>query len=105
VSQPILLRHWRGDGRAFGVALLSDGASSIAHRRQAREAKGFAASDFRIDRDREQVTCPAGRTSASWTPARDSRGRAVIKIKFARGTAAPAGIAWTARAHALPGGR
>jgi transposase len=68
--------------REHGVELL--GPVRGNYRRQAREAKRFAASDFRIDWDREQATCPAGRTSASWTPARDSRGRAVIKVKFAR---------------------
>jgi transposase len=65
-----------------GVELL--GPVRGDYRRQAREAKGFAASDFEIDWQRERARCPAGRTSASWTPAHDSSGRAVIKIKFAR---------------------
>jgi transposase len=49
---------------------------------QAREAKGFAADDFQIDWEYQQATCPDGNTSSSWTPARDSRGKEVVKIKF-----------------------
>jgi transposase len=73
--------------REHGVELL--GPVRGDYRRQAREAKGFAASDFLIDWERKQATCPAGRTSASWTPARDSSGRPVIKVKFARGDCRP----------------
>lgn len=49
---------------------------------QAQEAKGFAASCLAIDWERQQAICPAGRASASWTPARDHRGHPVLKIKF-----------------------
>jgi len=53
------------------------------YRRQAREGKGFAAHDFMIDWTSQKATCPAGKTSASWTPAIDKRTNAVIKVKFA----------------------
>ena len=53
------------------------------YHRQAREKKGFAAHRFAIDWERQQAVCPAGQTSASWTPARDRKGNPVIKIKFA----------------------
>lgn len=66
--------------REYGVELL--GPVRGDYHRQGREAKGFAASDFRIDWERQRATCPAGCTSAGWTPARDGN-RAVIKIKFA----------------------
>ena len=43
---------------------------------------GFDAQHFQIDWDRQHATCPAGKTSMSWTPAVDNRGNAVIKVKF-----------------------
>jgi transposase len=49
---------------------------------QGRADEGFAARDFTVDWDTEQVTCPAGRTSHSWTSAVDNRGADVIKVKF-----------------------
>ena len=50
---------------------------------QAREKSGFAASEFDIDWQEKCATCPAGKTSSSWTPTQDRRGNPVIKIKFA----------------------
>jgi transposase len=44
--------------------------------------KGFAASDFTIDWDHEQATCPEGRISTGWSPAVDRGHNEVIKIKF-----------------------
>lgn len=52
---------------------------------QAWAGKGFAAKHFKVDWDEQRMTCPAGRTSASWTEAQDARGRPVIKIKVAIG--------------------
>jgi len=52
------------------------------YHRQAKEGKGFAAADFVIDWEAQHVTCPAEKTSISWTPAVDNRGSPVIKIKF-----------------------
>jgi transposase len=52
---------------------------------QAWAGKGFAAGHFKVDWDEQEVTCPAGRTSARWSEAQDARGRPVIKIKFAIG--------------------
>src|SRR5437762_7811367 len=51
---------------------------------QARENTGFAASQFDIDWQHQCATCPAGKTSQSWTPAQDRRGNPVIKIKLDR---------------------
>ena len=50
---------------------------------QARESSGFAADQFVVDWQHEGATCPAGKSSSSWTPATDRKGNAVIKIKFA----------------------
>ncbi|NTV99737.1 MAG: transposase [Oscillochloris sp.] len=52
------------------------------YHRQAKEGNGFAAADFSINWEAQQVTCPAAKTSISWTPAVDNRGSPVIKITF-----------------------
>jgi transposase len=52
------------------------------YRWQARQQKGFDASHFPIDWEKQQATCPEGHTSSSWTPAIDKRKNEVIKIKF-----------------------
>lgn len=56
---------------------------------QARQNPGFAASRFLVDWERECAICPAGKTSRSWTPALNQRGKPVITIKFARQDCAP----------------
>jgi transposase len=52
------------------------------YRWQARQQKGFDASHFPIDWEKQQATCPEGHASSSWTPAIDKRKNEVIKIKF-----------------------
>src|SRR4051794_6426155 len=64
----------------FGVDLL--GPTRKDYHWQARDGQGFDARGFTINWDDEQATCPAGRTSISWTPAVDKRRNQVIKIKF-----------------------
>jgi transposase len=49
---------------------------------QAKEGTGFDAQRFVIDWERQQATCPEGKTSIGWTPAIDKRTNHVIKIKF-----------------------
>jgi transposase len=66
--------------RDFDVDLLGPTHGDIHW--QAREARGFAASSFRIDWETHQATCPEGQTSISWTSAVDNRHAEVIKIKF-----------------------
>jgi transposase len=65
---------------SFGVDLC--GPTRPDYRWQATSGSGFAARDFQIDWERQQATCPAGRTSISWTRAVDQRGNPVVKIKF-----------------------
>jgi transposase len=67
--------------RDYGVDLY--GPARGDQKRQAREAKGFAADQFQVNWAQQQVTCPQGCTSQSWTPAQDRSGNPVIKIKFA----------------------
>ncbi len=44
--------------------------------------EGFDAQSFRIDWEREQATCPEGRTSSGWTTAVDKDGNEVMKVKL-----------------------
>ncbi len=67
--------------RDFGIDLA--GPARADERWQAREGKGFAAANFHVDWEQKQAICPQGTMSASWTPALDNRGTAVIKVKFA----------------------
>jgi transposase len=64
----------------YGVDLL--GPTRLDYHWQARAGAGFDAQRFHIDWDRQHATCPAGKTSISWTPAIDNRKNAVIKVKF-----------------------
>jgi len=68
--------------RGYGVDLYGPACSD--YKRQAREAKGLAAGQFQVDWEQQQVTCPQGCTSNSWTPAQDRSGNPVIKSKFSR---------------------
>jgi transposase len=56
---------------------------------QARAGQGFDAQGFTINWDDEHATCPAGRTSISWTPAIDKRRNHVVKIKFSKRDCGP----------------
>ena len=64
----------------YGIDLL--GPTRLDDHWHAREGAGVDAQHFQIDWDQQQATCPAGKASISWTPAVDSRGNAVIKVKF-----------------------
>ena len=64
----------------YGVELLGPTRPDVKW--QAKEGTGFDVQRFAIDWEREQATCPAGKTSIGWTPAVDKRVNRVIKIKF-----------------------
>lgn len=51
---------------------------------QARANDGYAASDFAVDWEQEEVRCPQGKTSHTWVPTADGRGGQVVRIRFAR---------------------
>lgn len=65
----------------YGIDLF--GPTRDDYRWQARKRTGFATSQFVVDWQQKCATCPAGKTSSSWTQAQDRRGNPVIKIKFA----------------------
>jgi transposase len=50
--------------------------------RQARDEHGFDKSQFSIDWQAQQATCPQGKTSRYWIPTYDRHGKDVIHIKF-----------------------
>jgi transposase len=49
---------------------------------QARANQGFDASNFEIDWERQQATCPSGKTSINWSPTVADGGSEVINIHF-----------------------
>ena len=72
--------------RARGITLLAPLRPDASP--QARSG-GYTADMFTIDWDTQQVTCPQGAASSSWTPARNRLGTATIIVKFAQATCRP----------------
>jgi transposase len=66
--------------KEYGVDLV--GPTRPDYRWQAQAGEGFAACDFRVDWEGEQVTCPEGRISIGWTAAVDRGHNEVVKVKF-----------------------
>jgi len=56
---------------------------------QARAGHGYACADFTIDYDAKTVTCPQGKTSASWSLC-TQRGKDVIVATFSDTDCGPA---------------
>jgi transposase len=66
--------------RDLGVKICSPVRTTVSW--QTKAAEGFDLSQFSIDWERQQVTCPAGQTSGQWC-ARHSAGRkAAIQVRF-----------------------
>lgn len=49
---------------------------------QARDEDAFDRTQFEIDWDHQSVTCPRGKQSRFWQPAKGRRGRATIQVQF-----------------------
>jgi transposase len=64
---------------ARGIVLIGPLLSDTSA--QARAASGYARADFAIDYDSKTVTCPQGKTSASWTPC-TQKGQAAAVATF-----------------------
>jgi transposase len=64
----------------YGIELV--GPPRADYHWQAHAAQGFAAQDFKVDWDAQQLTCPQGHLSNNWTPAQSCSGLPVIKVKF-----------------------
>jgi len=63
----------------WGIALIGPLLADTSA--QARAGAGYARADFAIDYDGKTVTCPQGKTSASWTPC-TQRGKDAIVAQF-----------------------
>ena len=72
--------------RARGITLLTPLLADTSP--QARSG-GYTAAMFTIDWENQQVTCPQGAISSSWTPARDRHGADTILARFAQATCRP----------------
>ena len=66
--------------KRFGIEVI--GPAPVDVKWQAIARQGFDISQFVVDWEHQQAICPQGKTSPQWTPAFDSRGHQVFKIKF-----------------------
>jgi transposase len=66
--------------RQYGVDLY--GPTRCDYHWQSQAGQGFDAGSFHIDWNKQEATCPEGKTSLSWTQAVDRRDNEVIKVKF-----------------------
>ena len=69
-----------------GVALIGPLLADTSA--QARAGNGYARADFAIDYDSKTVTCPRGKTAASWTP-RTQHGKDAIVATFSASDCGP----------------
>ena len=83
LSAALLVSEAARHGIALIGPLLADTSA------QARAGAGYARADFAADYDSQTVTCPQGKTSASWTPC-TQRGKDAIVATFSPTTAARA---------------
>ena len=90
-------RHYTGSGylsaelavselTRHGIALIGPLLADTSP--QARAGKGYARADFAIDYDAETVTCPQGKTAASWNPC-TQRGKDAIVVCFSAADCGP----------------
>ena len=70
----------------WGIALIGPLLADTSA--QARAGHGYARAGFAIDYDARTVTCPQGKTSASWTPC-TQRGKDAIVATFSAGDCGP----------------
>jgi hypothetical protein len=65
----------------FGINLL--GPTRTDYKWQAKAQQGFAAEYFQVDWQKQQVICPEGKISTSWSAYTHPNGKEMVKIKFA----------------------
>ncbi|NJM99273.1 MAG: IS1182 family transposase [Phormidesmis sp. RL_2_1] len=68
--------------RDFGIELIGPVRPNVSW--QAKAANGYDLSQFQIDWEKHQVTCPEGKQSKSWTPSKDAWDNPTIRIDFSR---------------------
>jgi len=82
LSAALVVSEAAGHGIALIGPLLADTSA------QARAGAGYARADFAVDYDTKTVTCPQGKTSASWTPC-TQRGKHAIVATFSAADCGP----------------
>ena len=71
---------------SWGIALIGPLLADTSA--QSRAGAGYARADFSIDDCTQTVTCPQGRTSASWSPC-TQRGKDAIVVHFSAASCGP----------------
>jgi transposase len=71
-----------GSQREHGISL--EGPVRNPSSWQARSDGCYGSGDFTVDWDREQVTCPQGKTSVTWRTGRDEAGMPRMRAAFSR---------------------
>jgi transposase len=82
LSAALVVSELAGHGIALIGPLLADTSA------QARAGHGYARADFAADYDSKTVTCPQGKTAASWTPC-TQRGKDAIVATFSASDCGP----------------
>jgi transposase len=82
LSAALVVQEAARHGTALIGPLLADTSA------QARAGSGYARADFTVDYDAMTVTCPQGKTSASWSPC-TQHGKDAIVASFAAGDCGP----------------
>ena len=77
---------WSPSDARHGIALIGPLLADTSA--QARAGNGYARADFTVDYDTKTVTCPQGKTSASWTPC-TQRGKDAIVATFSASDCGP----------------
>src|SRR5215471_58101 len=70
----------------WGIALIGPLLADTSA--QSRAGAGYARADFTVDYDTKTVTCPQGKTSASWTPC-TQRGNDALVATFSAADCGP----------------
>jgi hypothetical protein len=95
--------------KRFGIALITP-VLLLDQSSQARAAAGYDRSAFTIDWDAEQVTCPQGRASSSWSRCTQGDTEAIV-VKFSGEVCRPCPVrslctsakkGWTPAHHPRP---
>jgi transposase len=63
-------------------AATQDGIDMVAPVQPESQTSHLAISCFAINWEKQQATCPQGKTSSSWIPAHHSRGHDIIRVNF-----------------------
>lgn len=78
VDGPLLVESLRD----FGLELIGPVRPDVSW--QAKALDGYDLSQFQIDWEKQQITCPAGKQSQCWTPSKDAWENSTIRVKFSR---------------------